>query len=305
MKKIINIILMISIVVSNILPFGITNVYAVNLTDTKLNNNSYWNKTNTPIFYGATKITIKKGMLDKFDVLDTRFRIFAKDFEDGDLTDKIISTNNVKVNEVGTYYINYKVTDSHNNTSTISVPVIITDNKNTKINVERTIYTIPSVWNMDLAGFSKGNYSDRQILGIYLPANATVKARVISSEDDITIDYITNDISKDGQAIIPKNGSWITLKNSNGNSVPFIKSKVLSKENTDLNKKYVVELEYDESARKLDYYHYKDNDVNYLNSWKNSKNEYSVIENESISVVVPYQDIVTVSNHRTLDIFLQ
>ena len=42
--------------------------------------------------------------------------------------------------------------------------LIVTDDENVKINVERTLYTTPSVWNMELAGFSRCNYGDRQIL---------------------------------------------------------------------------------------------------------------------------------------------
>ena len=69
----------------------------------KNNENSYWSTKNAPIIYGATKITIKKGILDSFDVKDARFRVFAKDFEDGDLTDKIKYSGTVDTNTVGEY----------------------------------------------------------------------------------------------------------------------------------------------------------------------------------------------------------
>ena len=98
-------------------------------------------------------------------------KIHTFDFEDGDLSQKIKHSGEVKIDEVGEYEIIYTVTDSHNNTTTLTVPVIVTDDENEKITVERTIYTIPSVWNMDLAEFSRCNYGDRQILGIYLSAN--------------------------------------------------------------------------------------------------------------------------------------
>lgn len=98
-------------------------------------------------------------------------KIHTFDFEDGDLSQKIKHSGEVKIDEVGEYEIIYTVTDSHNNTTTLTVPVIVTDDENEKITVERTIYTIPSVLNMDLAEFSRCNYGDRQILGIYLSAN--------------------------------------------------------------------------------------------------------------------------------------
>ena len=136
MKKIFSITI-IFIFITNIL-FGLfSNISLAN--NEKKNPDSYWSTENAPLFYGATKITIKKGLLSNFDVLDSRFRIFAKDFEDGNLTPNIISTNNVNINEVGNYEIIYKVRDSHNNETKLVVPVIITDNEDIKINVERTI----------------------------------------------------------------------------------------------------------------------------------------------------------------------
>ena len=71
--------------------------------------------------------------------------------------------------------------------------LIVTDDENVKINVERTLYTTPSVWNMDLAVFSRCNYGDRQILGVYLAANQSIKARVITSENNINVNFFNND----------------------------------------------------------------------------------------------------------------
>ena len=116
----------------------------------KNNENSYWSTKNAPIIYGATKITIKKGILDSFDVKDARFRVFAKDFEDGDLTDKIKYSGTVDTNTVGEYKITYTVQDSHNNITNLDVKVYVTDEEDAKINVERTLYTIPSMWNLDM-----------------------------------------------------------------------------------------------------------------------------------------------------------
>ena len=82
------------------LSFAITKV-----ENQKKNPNSYWSTNNAPLFYGATKITIKRDIINEFNILDSRFRIFATDFEDGDLTQKITHTDNVKIDEVGNYEI--------------------------------------------------------------------------------------------------------------------------------------------------------------------------------------------------------
>ena len=106
------------------------------------------------------------------------------------------------IDEVGEYEIIYTVTDSHNNTTTLTVSVIVTDDENEKITVERRIYTIPSVWNMDLAEFSRCNYGDRQILGIYLSANQSVQARIISAENNINVNFINNDSHKETEEML-------------------------------------------------------------------------------------------------------
>ena len=209
-----------------------------NTKEEKKNSDSYWSRENAPVFYGATKITLKKGIIDEFNILDSRFRIFASDFEDGDLTPSIIASGEdfVKVDEEGEYEITYTVTDSHQNKTTLVVPVIVTDDENAKINVERTLYTIPSVWNMDLAEFSRNNYGDRQMLGVFLEANQSIKVRVLSAENNINVAFLNNDSHQETSTNIPTTGEWVTLENIKEgvsyDSVPLIKTTVLSRENT-------------------------------------------------------------------------
>lgn len=58
----------------------------------------------------------------------------SKDNYDGDLTDKIVVTNNINVNTVGDYIINYKVSDSSGNEASKNVNVYVrTHKENTKI----------------------------------------------------------------------------------------------------------------------------------------------------------------------------
>ncbi len=316
MKKVVTILLALAVFLNPFLPFLYVNAGETEtIENIKKNSDSYWSTKNAPIFYGATKITIKKGIINNFDVLDARFRIFAKDFEDGDLTPNITYTGTVDVNQVGTYAITYRVKDSHNNETTLSVPVIVTDDENAKINVERTLYTIPSVWNMDLAGFSRCNYGDRQILGIYMPKGTSVRARILSSDNNIDVNFITNDTAKEISQTLNQDGSWITLQNKLNNgtyedAVPYFRTTVLS--TGDLSKTFKIELEYGTDVSELNYYHYKDNETGYFADWRANKATYSVVENEVVSIVVPFTDIDKMVNHKaydnvfpTLDSFLE
>ena len=49
--------------------------------------NAYYSETNAPEFYGTTQITLKVG--DSLDLQEAKYRIYARDFEDGDLTQHI------------------------------------------------------------------------------------------------------------------------------------------------------------------------------------------------------------------------
>ena len=289
--------------------------YAYNENDTsKKNPLSYWSTENAPLFYGATNITLQKGIIDEFDVLDTRFRIFAKDFEDGDLTPNITSEGTVNVNEVGTYTISYKVSDSHHNETTITVPVTVTEDPDVQIKVERTLYTLPSMWNLDMVGVGRCNSGDRQILGVYLSQGQSIKARIIEADNNIGVAFLANDSALESSASISKNGEWITLQNTKDgtgyNSVPLITSTVLSRENTDLTKTFKIELEYGSTIPSLNYYHYKDSEQSFRDKWNTTQNNFAVIENEVLTIVVPYSDINKTTNYfskgfTSLDQFLE
>ncbi len=157
-----------------------------------------------------------------------------------------------------------------------------------------------------------------------MPKESTVKARVIEADKDITIgvDFLANDSYKEGSQIkLDKDGNWVVLQNKilksdsttiYEDSVPYFRTVVLSKEKTNLEQTFKVELEYDNSVDKLDYYHYKDDEEEYFSNWKKSKNSYSVVENEVLSIVVPYEDIDKMVNHKhynngfkTLDDFFE
>lgn len=280
---------------------------------------NYWSKTNAPIFYGAAEITIKKGSITEFDAKDARFRVFAKDFEDGDLTQKITVQGQaaVDITQVGTYSVSYQVTDSHGNMTELKVPISVVDESNLPegmtedIKVVRTLYTLPSMWNLDNTDMKRCNYGDRQILGVYLPAGQKIKARIIQADNDILVATMTNDRQKDdaSQKLL-QDKTLLEIENKNQvSSVPFFTSTVLSKEKTDLQKTFQVELQYSAALPAVDYYHYQDNETEFRSDWKASKNDYAVLENEVMTLLVPFADIDKMTGYYknsfdTLDAFL-
>ena len=277
----------------------------------KKNAESYWSKENKPLIYGASSISVPKGL--DFDIKDTRFRVFARDFEDGDITQSLKHSSNVNTKNPGEYEITYTVKDSHGNESTMKVPVKVLDDSNAKINVERTMYTTPSVWNMDKAGFIRCNYGDRQILGVYVPKGESVNVRAVSATKNLGIQFFANDSAIETSATLPSDGEWITIRNTKNekdyDAVPVITTPVMEK-GVELNKTFVIEVEYEKDIPELNYYHEGDNEQEFRDKWNKEKNTYGVIENEVITVVVPYADLAKTTNShkygfKTLDQFFE
>lgn len=272
---------------------------------------SFYSEKNKPIYYGATKITIDKNVTDVFDIKDSRFRIFAKDYEDGDLTHLIECVyNNVNPKAVGEYEIKYSVIDSHKNKTEITVPVIVRDKGNKECEIVRAVYAIPKMENMATSGMERCNNGDRQILGIYLPsgAKATIKALDYDLSKKYEITFFNNTRAKNSFIYGSVNETEYELFNKakDGNyydSVPLITSPRLNVEKIDT--VYTFLLKFDDSAKALDYYHYLDNEASFKQSWEESGNSFSVVEGEAITFVVPLADIDNITKVETLDKMLE
>ncbi|MCI8670318.1 MAG: DUF5011 domain-containing protein [Lachnospiraceae bacterium] len=277
-------------------------IHTENAQETNANTNSYYSSTNAPEFYGTTQITVPVGT--KFDWKDARFRIFAKDFEDGDLTDSIVVTQNtVDTSAAGQYSIGYQVTDTHGNKTEITVPVTVTSGNN-EIILQKTMYSLPSVDHLNAAGTARGHNHDRQILGVYMNAGSKISMRQISGDSSIVINGYNND-SQTEPAAVNLTSEWKTMTLEGYGFVPF--AKTLYKQNTPV----VYEIKYtDSGVSPLNYYHYKDDEAAFKSSWESDTNTYGVIEGASLTVVVPYADRGKLTgyynnHHDTLDGFLE
>ena len=188
MKKLVricNIFLIIALLFNLFIPISFGNTIPENNakeTSNYIPKEEYWSTKNAPFFYGATKITVPVGTAIDLEH-DARFRIFVKDMEDGDLTTKIQKTSdNINTSVAGEYKVTYEVTDSHKNTSTIEVPVSVVEGI-TEINIERTMYSLPSVDHLNSLGYTRGNNMDRQIVGLFLDLDGEFQMRHISGGD--------------------------------------------------------------------------------------------------------------------------
>lgn len=272
-----------------------------NLKKVEASSTSFYSTKNAPIFYGATEITIDKDVTTNFSVLDSRFRILAKDFEDGDLSFKIkCLSNNVNPTVAGDYQVKYSVQDSHKNVTKITVPVHVLDKTEGECKIIRTVYAIPSMNNLKMVGTERCNTGDRQILGIYLPENSSAQVKVIDAPSNLTFTFFSNIRTQNSYKTLQANTSeYQTIENiKNGASydcVPLITSPRLTEEV--INETCKIELKFNSSVKELDYYHYKDSEEDFKNKWKRSGNTFGVVDGEAIMCVVPFIDVDKLSNY--------
>lgn len=287
----------------------------------------YYSKINAPVFYGATEITIDKNVVENFDIKDSRFRIFAKDFEDGDLTSKIACvSNDVDAKTPGDYFIKYKVADSHGNETEITVPVHVLNKEEKECCIVRTLYTLPSVWNLNLAGTQRCHAGDGQILGVYMPANSEVAIKPIEMDKEINLKFLCNYGSRETAFNIKNtNTDFVVFKNLKKVDVDGVSQTVsydsvplfitaFQEKDVPINKTYKIEIKFNDSVKPLDYYHYKDNEEQFKEAWRASENAFGIVDGEAMMVVVPFMDIDKLSKYKvgaydapfeSLDAFLE
>ncbi len=261
---------------------------------------SLYKSTNKPEFYGLTKAIIHKG--DSFSLTDPRFRIYAKDFEDGDLTNKVAITSNVNPNLAGKYKIHYEIIDSDHNKAELDVPIEVVDTPENRY-YERTMYSLPSVWNMSLAGTNRGNNDDRQILGFYMEANSQIFVNKVSGEKNLTLTYLNNDSAKEKSFTITNEKTLVT---SDYSGVPFIKTLYETSEPVVVG----IEVADETKVKELPYYYYKDNEEKFFAYWDSIPDSFAVIDNQSTMTLLPYQDRQKLVNyynkcHHSLDEYLE
>ena len=242
----------------------------------KAQTTSYYDTSNAPEFYGLTKAIVQKDY--NFDITSAHLRIFAKDFEDGDLTDKIqVISNNVDTSVIGNYEVIYQITDSHNNTTSITVPVEVVDNGEGNY-YERTVYSLPSVDHMNATG-PRGNNMDRQITGLMLRANAKINVKKVSGPNVVGVSFADSSVSQKNTTI---NENWQEISLPKVNTL-FVKTPYKATEPIVI----AIQVPEGEDVIEMPYYHYKDNEIEFRAYWDSIVGEsVGLIENQSVSFYI-------------------
>ena len=157
--------------------------------------------------------------------------------------------------------------------------------RTTETTVQKELYTLPIVSDINITGTYRGNGHDRQNLGIYMKQGASFEIRQTNKKlnQDLTLQCLNNDSQTEKNYTIPKNGDWVTVT-VDYDSVPFIRTIYGTEEKTE------IEMRNLQGTEELTYYYYQDNEEEFFNKWRNNNHSYAVIENDRATFLVPIKD---------------
>lgn len=155
-----------------------------------------------------------------------------------------------------------------------------------------TLYTYPSVDNMDLVGTNRGNYHDRQDLGIYMKAGSSFEIRINPSNglaSDLTLDLLNDDSMTEKTYTIKKDGEWLKVE-AEYDSVPFIRTLYKQSVNP------IIEIRNYETTSALIKYTREMSEDEFFENFRASKDKFAVIEGSSLTMLVPVKNIDNIVN---------
>lgn len=180
-----------------------------------------------PVISGTSQIQVLKD--EAFSAEDILSRVYAMDYEDGDLTQDIsIVSNTVNTSEAGSYAVVYEVTDSDGGKGTLTTTVDVVESYDSDgQKIQKTLYTKEAADHLTNVGLYRGYNHDRQHLGIYMKAGSSLKIRIANWEDVLSyleLDILGNDSNIEITYTIPYDGQWLTIpaEDVTEDMVPFI-----------------------------------------------------------------------------------
>ena len=245
-----------------------------------------------PVFSGTNWIQIKQGT--DFDEKDILSRVYASDYEDGDLTQKIqVVSSNVNTDVCGDYIVSYQVTDTEGNTSAMQTEVTVVDDYSGEFGqaLSKKLYTKEAAEHLLATGVFRGYEHDRQHLGIYLPENTTLYVTVANAEEffqnytgELVVDLLADDSKVEVSKMIPKGTEeWLSISSEDQVCVPFVRTP-----NSEVQP---ILFYYIGGAEPLTYYHYGDDQEVFSEQWNANGHGFAVLDSERMTVLVPRKDI--------------
>lgn len=151
--------------------------------------------------------------------------------------------------------------------------------------ITKKLYVNKSVANMSLSRTNRGNWHDRQNLGIYMKSGASFEIRQtnLKLNQNLTLDCLNNDSQTEKSFSIPKNGDWVTI-NVEYDSVPFIRTLY------GIEEEQTIEIRNLQDTEDLTYFYYGDNEKEFFDKWEQNNHSYAVIENDRATFLVPLKD---------------
>ncbi len=245
-----------------------------------------------PIFHGTTKVELPLGA--DFDIKHPYYRIFAIDYEDGDLTNQIqVLSNNVDANREGDYAVEYRVTDSDHNTVTLQVPVHVRASY-TNISYERSLYNLATSENTDRIGFNRGNNHDAQQLGVFVKAGTTVRLQQMNpvAKKRLKMAFYNDDnrtevVKEDWDTGVTNHYEF--TNNGGGNGQDSVLLVYSTRGNTQEDSP-ILKVTIEDGVKPLTYYHDGDDQDAFFNEWIANDDAFAYIETERTALIMPKGD---------------
>lgn len=153
--------------------------------------------------------------------------------------------------------------------------------------IDINLYTLPSVDNMILVGTNRGNWHDRQDLGMYMPQGSSFEVRIKNYDEfkqEIELDLLNDDSQTEKEYKLKADGAWVKVE-ATVDAVPFVKTIF------GINIAPTIEIRNTLNTKNLIKYTQGGDESKFFKDWQSSGDKFAVIEGKSLAMLVPVKNI--------------
>lgn len=153
--------------------------------------------------------------------------------------------------------------------------------------IDINLYTLPSVDNMSLVGTNRGNWHDRQDLGMYMPQGSSFEVRIKNYDEfkqEIELDLLNDDSQTEKEYKLKADGAWVKVE-ATVDAVPFVKTIF------GINIAPTIEIRNTLNTKNLIKYTQGGDESKFFKDWQSSGDKFAVIEGKSLAMLVPVKNI--------------